>query len=562
MKKEDLFGWAAAKGFRLECLGETCNAAGCMHYNHLLGKFPQDGVFEKTEGGSCFLDGYIVNKEDFVHDINKTWKQVFVSAVFENLQLQLSKMRGGFCGYIFDAQNENLSFFTDQTSNKAIYYYVSNDGWIVSNSLFYIAEILKHNDVKYHLDENAIKYMLTYGYMIDDSTFVREVHRLLPGCFARIENGKLNITRYHEIKPNVEKMSERDAVEQIDTAFRRAVIREFEKDREYGYRHLVDLSGGLDSRMVTWVAHEEGYTDQINVTYCRGGYADQKIAQQIAKCLGHEYIYKSLDDAKWMFDVEEMTCRNNGAAVGLGMTGGNRLLQELNTDIYGIEHTGMVGDAILSTFYHDRDLSEGNPVFGLNQYSDMLHYEFDNKILERYPTQEIFAIYTRGILGAQSSYITRQHYVETASPFLDVDFLETVMKIPFEYRNRHSIYLSWIAQKYPKAAEFGWEKWGGIKPKKNLIFARKMKTTQRLIHQYGCRILHRPDTDSMNPMDCWYTSCVGVRKYLDIVFRERIADERIEESLRRDMIKAYKEGTFTEKSLVLTVLCAVNIFFE
>ena len=110
MKKEDLFGWAAAKGFRLECLGETCNAAGYMHYNHLLGKFPQDGVFEKTERGSCFLDGYIVNKEDFVHDINKTWKQVFISAAFENLQLQLSKMRGGFCGYIFDTQNENLSF--------------------------------------------------------------------------------------------------------------------------------------------------------------------------------------------------------------------------------------------------------------------------------------------------------------------------------------------------------------------------------------------------------------------------------------------------------------------
>lgn len=556
----ELFGWAAAGNINIECLGRTEMENGCSHYSHLLNKFSEDGISETEGASSFFLDGYVTNKEQIAAERGKSWKAAVLSADWEHPDRFLERLRGGFCGYTYDGGKERLLFFTDQMGNKAIYYYIDEDGWLLSNCLQYMVRVLEANGKERRLDETAVKYMLTCGFMLDGSTWVQGIRRLLPGQYAELSGGELDIRSYYRIPTHTKEVSEKEAVERIDSAFRQAVRREFQKDREYGYRHLVDLSGGLDSRMVTWVAHEEGYTDQVNVTYCRSGYADQKIAEQIAGHLGHEYLFKSLDDAGWMLDVDEMTCRNNGAAVGLGMTGGNRLLQELNTGIFGIEHTGMVGDAILSTFYTEEDFSHGKARFGLNQYSDMVSYSFDERILEEYPTQEIFAIYTRGILGAQSSYITRQHYVETASPFLDVDFLNAVMTLPFAFRKQHKIYLRWIEERYPEAAEYGWEKWGGVKPKNSQIPLRRIRTVQRLAGEYVCRLMHRPGRNSMNPMEYWYRSRSGIKEYLDGIYRQRIEDLRIAPALRRDMEKLYTQGSFTEKSLVLTVLCAIHEF--
>lgn len=67
-----------------------------------------------------------------------------------------------------------------------------------------------------------------------------------------MKDGSKEITQYYSLDNSHVKqdMTAEDAVELIDRYFRQAVKREFDKDKEYGYEHLVDLSGGLDSRMV------------------------------------------------------------------------------------------------------------------------------------------------------------------------------------------------------------------------------------------------------------------------------------------------------------------------
>ncbi len=58
---------------------------------------------------------------------------------------------------------------------------------------------------------------------------------------------------------------------------------EFDKDIEYGYKHLVSLSGGLDSRMTTYVANDLGYGDSIvNLTFSKTNYVDEQTAKDIA----------------------------------------------------------------------------------------------------------------------------------------------------------------------------------------------------------------------------------------------------------------------------------------
>jgi asparagine synthase (glutamine-hydrolysing) len=238
------------------------------------------------------------------------------------------------------------------------------------------------------------------------------------------------------------------------------------------------------------------------------------------------------------------------------------MLKELNTENYGIEHTGVIGGPTMASYYKDRNLAYGKPRYGLNGYSGRLHYEFDEKVLAQHKTQEAFAMNTRGFLGMQVSYMTRQNYLETSSPFADVDMLETAFSIPFEYRRDDRLYLEWIRTKYPDAAKFGWEKWGGIKPKQSHIFFRKVKTTQRLLYGYLCRFFHVSNPQSMNPMDYWYEKNPEIRLYLDEMFQARIECTVFDEGLREDMKTMYHDGNFTEKCLVLTVLSATHLYFE
>lgn len=559
--KKKRFGFLAAGNLNIACLGEARHMGDCSQYDHLLNKFPDDQIFRTEEGTVSFLNGYVYNKADYERTYGCNWAEAFTRALMEDADGALKKLRGGFCGYLYDQKTKELLVYTDQIAVKPVYYYINGEKWMVSDCVEDMAEVLKQNGLACEFQPLAAQYMLTYGYMIDDTTFVRQIHRLLPGNYLRVKDGRAAVLRYHFLQNTPQTISEEEAVERIDAAFREAVRREFEKDREYGYRHLVDLSGGLDSRMVTWVAHDLGYTDQLNVTYCRDGYRDEKIARQVALFLGHEYLFKPLDDGKWMYDIDEMTSQNNGAALYMGMTGGRRLLEVINTEAFGIEHTGMIGDAILGTLYRDKALSCGKPVFGQSAHSERLHYTFDEKILDEYPNQELFGIYTRGMLGASSSYLIRQQYIETASPFMDVDLLDVAFSLPFDYRNHHHIYLRWLNEKYPQAAEFGWEKWGGVKPKESHIPLRKVKTTQRLLWERLCAVFPINNQDSMNPVEYWYAKDRGIQECFARYAEETIGNPALGEELRKDIRLLLAEGGVEEKSLAITVLAMVKKYF-
>ncbi|MCM1251807.1 MAG: asparagine synthase-related protein [Clostridium sp.] len=559
--KSNIHGFLVAKGLDIECLGQCINIGCCWQYNNLLDKFPDDQIFLNEKEQVSFLDGYVYNKDTLIQNRFEDWQHAFAYEIKQDAQKCLRVLRGGFCGYQYDKNENSLIAFTDQVSIKSLYYYTDGVRWIISNNIVYMVEVFKANQLSYCWNEIAAQYMLTYGYMIDDSTFVKQIHRILPGEYIRIENGKVSVVRYHFIKDIETEMSEKEAIEKIDAAFREAVRREFEKDKEYGYRHLVDLSGGLDSRMVSWVAHAMGYVDQVNFTYSRTNYHDERISKQIAAYLKHEYLFRPLEDLKWMYDIENIVAQNNGAALYTGITGGGRTLALLRMDQFGIEHTGMLGDVIIGT-YHDKETGLGKPVFGMNTHSDRLKYLFNEDILKEYPCQEMFCIYTRGILGMSSSYMIRQCFVETSSPFMDVDFMDTVFSLPFQYRYKHYIYLKWMQEKYPESTRFGWEKWGGIQPKESHIFFRKIKTTQRLLRQAACKMARIENRDNMNPIDYWYWRDDELQRYYKMYYDDNINNVVLGENLQKDISQMFDEGDITEKSMALTVLAAAKIYFN
>lgn len=93
------------------------------------------------------------------------------------------------------------------------------------------------------------------------------------------------------------------------------------------------------------------------------------------------------------------------------------------------------------------------PKFGEKGYSNYFECEFDESILKKHKNKEVFAIYERGFLGVCSTHFIRQNYTEVSSPFLDIDFMDMCLTIPFELRKNHNLYLKWI-EKIPRCFAF------------------------------------------------------------------------------------------------------------
>ena len=99
-------------------------------------------------------------------------------------------------------------------------------------------------------------------------------------------------------------MSLNEYIENLDYYFKLAIKRQFDKDVEYGYQHAVSLSGGLDSRMTSLVANENGFTNQFNFTFSQINYLDEIISKSIASDYGHDYCFIPLDNGEYLFNRE------------------------------------------------------------------------------------------------------------------------------------------------------------------------------------------------------------------------------------------------------------------
>lgn len=354
-------------------------------------------------------------------------------------------------------------------------------------------------------------------------------------------------------------MSTADIIDQLDEKFRNAVKMEFDKDIEYGYSHLVDLSGGLDSRMTSWVAHSMGYIQQQNITYCQANTADEVIAKQIAADLHHELLVKPLDDISFMYDAQEIVEMNNGLSLYCGITGGNRLLNSLNMNEFGIEHTGMIGDVVIGSFLKKKeDLFIQTPE---GMYSNRYANEVKNEYHKHFEDHEQYLLYVRGFHGACATHMIRTNYTATWSPFLNTDFFEFCLCIPIELRCKHFIYKKWILAKYPQAADYVWEKTGLKITAGNTYSAIHKIATKgpaKLSHILGIRILSKK---GMNPMDYWYHNSIRLQKYFEQIFTDGIDYGIIDNALKKQIEELFRAGSCMEKAQVVTLLIALQWYF-
>lgn len=550
----------------------------------VVDKFMNDRVFAEAAGYIVVIEGIILNNHDLMAKYQSdSWLNCVVTMYEREGEAFFNAFRGSFSGALYDKKEDKWVVYTCHTGEKQIFYRQIEDDFLLASEMRFMVETMKENDMNPEIDETGCYFSLTHGFCIEDRTLVKDVHKLIAGHYLRIQGGKLEVIQYHRFSNKPTEMTEEEAVEGIDRLFRQAVKRAFDKDREYGYRHLACLSGGLDSRMTVWVAHEMGYTDQTNIDFSQSYYLDFKISQQIAIDLHHDYFFSPLDHGDFIPRYQFLPQLTYGSGFLLGH--GYSLEQLINYEPFGIFHTGQIGDSVIGTFFkkneYNKKIKLGQGAYSRELLGRLSGYHF----VENYENEEIFCLYTRAFTGANQGLLTFQENTEHYSPFTDVDFLEFCYSIPLNLRYGHKVYFDWVLDKYPQAGDYVWEK---TKQKIHRFENRVPKTMKVLGYEvphysepgfkkymkgFALRRLgvikkdKNPKTIvqkspySMNPVDYWYDTNPSIKEFMETFWTDN--NKRIPyQQLHDDMEHLYKDCAVLDKLQCLSVLSAIKLISE
>jgi len=491
------------------------------------GKFAADTLGETCGPYVLLLDGTVFNRAELMRETGRsTWAETVIALYERDGDGWMKNLRGAFCGLLYDTRCAKLLLYTNQIGDKKIFFCQRDGELYFSTDLAALTAMLRRCGVKPSLDVNSAYSLLSYGFMLEDNTLLQEVKRLKAGQFlTRQDDGRIALADYYRLdNTHPRRIAFDDAVEELDVQFRRAVKREYDQDREYGFRHLAGLSGGLDARMALWVARDLGYDPIVSYTIGQTGCEDDRVAKQMAAYLHTEHFFKSLDHGLFLYELEKTTAINPGMCLYYGMAHIYSVLRNLNMAEFGLDHSGQLGDVVIGSFIKKYTPGQPLPVHIGGTYSaglsDKVQCHYDG-----FANQELFLMQTRAFSGCLQGNHTSQHFgTEVGSPFCDVDLLDFCFSLPLEYRVGHRLYFAWVRKKYPAAADFKWisqNRFINDGPLMNFIHKFPRRAKNQLLRLAGQPMIGSTfSRQHMNPLDLWYQDNPQLRKFIDGYFAQ------------------------------------------
>ncbi len=522
-------------------------------------RFANDCILAETYTELVVLDGLILNKKEL---FEKYQTENLIELVLKMRQMNpndfFTAFRGPFTGMFFDKKSCQSVVFTNQTGESAVFYYISEKIQIFSSNFTILLDFLKEQKISVLYDEKAAHWMLTFGYLIDGTTFAKEIKRLCAGKALYLNNGEWIEKRYHSFKKDTIQLSDDEAIETIDKLFKQAVRRCFDKDLEYGFtQHLVDMSAGLDSRMVNCVAKKLGYSNFTNISYSQSGSEEELLAKAAAKFFGNKFIFEPLDDHKFVFDIKELLRGNYGTYLFTGITGGARLLSKIDFSRYGTEQTGLMGDGVIGGSYIKHDDFDENVESLRLAHILPLRYNPNSENHDN----GVYGLYTRGFMGIMASWFNRKQYTFALSPFLDVDLIEFCFSLPSGMRRHHNLYWEWVRKYHPEALEVPtsrhrepvttFEKTMDLV---SYVFHKGLRVIRKTLFKLGFVKSRSRSDSSMNPYEYWYDTDSEMRAFINDYYDQKISLIAENKILTKEVETLFNSRIVLEKLMALTVL--------
>jgi asparagine synthase (glutamine-hydrolysing) len=214
---------------------------------------------------------------------------------------------GMFAFALWDRHTRTLHLVRDRLGIKPLYYGLAGRTFLFGSEL---KALRAHPDFRPEVNRDALALQLRYGYIPQPYSIFKGIYKLTPGCILTVAAANLPFqnlpqgTPYWSAEEVHEKAiqtpfkgPERDAVGQLDTLLREAVLMRMVADVPLG----AFLSGGVDSSTV--VALMQAQSTRPVKTFTIGFYEDSyneaRHAKAVAAHLGtdHTELYVTADQA-------------------------------------------------------------------------------------------------------------------------------------------------------------------------------------------------------------------------------------------------------------------------
>jgi asparagine synthase (glutamine-hydrolysing) len=547
----------------------TMNDEWKMHYTpngYSIGykfeqRFSQDKVIS-TKDDIFLLDGILINKNELL-ETEESLDQWIEERSNGGEITYFQEFRGAFSGFHIQKNNEKTIIYGNQTGDAPVFYIYQNGLFCAASEMHTLVMLCENLGIELHLNELAANHLLSLGYIVENNTIAKEIKKLEPGEYLLVDGEEISVKRYH-LFSNKQKISVSmdEAIELLDKAFMKAVRRGLDKDIEGGFEnHLINLSAGLDCKMISFAAKRMGYKNITNNTYAKYGSDEIDYVMKAAQYLRNDLIFMPLDSMSYIYDIEQLIIKNHGLSIFAGSTGCNRMLSNINFNKFGLEHNGMLGDVVIGSFFKAPNCSRVPDVSAIT-YTDKIKPILHN--VDSWENHELFALYYRGFQGAVTSHFIRNTHTISYSPFLDVDFMQFCLELPIEYRCGHKLYWKWIYKKYPEIVDLPTTTYN---PYKKEISKRKLS---RLIpDRFRKEIISWLQksglidviigTNTMKPQDEMIKNNPDVSAFMDKYFSDNYSLFSSYPEIQREL-QLLMNGNVIEKELALTIVGAVKVF--
>jgi asparagine synthase (glutamine-hydrolysing) len=230
----------------------------------------------------------------------------------------VEKLRGMFAFAIWDEREKVLFMARDRVGIKPLYY------WLTDKSLIFGSEIkaiLADAEVKPEILPQMVDRFLTFYYVPGEETLFRNIHKLAPGSYMLVRDGKVQIKQYWDLHFAPTEQSIEEAEQKLLDLLEESVRMHMISDVPVGFL----LSGGVDSTAMLGFA--VGKTNRplssFTLGFSAAGIVDERpYATLAARRYGsehHEMTISAREFAdflpKYAWHMEEPVCEPTAVAL-------------------------------------------------------------------------------------------------------------------------------------------------------------------------------------------------------------------------------------------------------
>jgi len=264
-----------------------------LFYDHLT---PVRPIKIQTPEATAFILGNFSFQKNTFNEMKegKYCRTVFYNEL-PDIKTVFNQLNGIYCYIGFNEINNKVSIYTDYLGFFPLYLYQDERQIIVSSEIKLIKEVADGN---LSWSPQAIQSYLDNGHLISNQSWFTEIVRMRPASMysLNLKTSQLNRT-YYWTWSEVSKTN-RPIEELLDSYYELFKSGISQLDQEDCNSFGVSLSGGLDSRLIAYIASK---TCNLNsFSFGNAVNYEIQIAQKVAKALSIKHEFIQIGMSNWL----------------------------------------------------------------------------------------------------------------------------------------------------------------------------------------------------------------------------------------------------------------------